>query len=246
MPYQNPVPTLGRQGLTINLQDALVKAAAEINRDRVTFSISDGVSVGEWPGHPELQRVKEWLQKRGADADELAVIYWIAVSIRSDWEHLPKRTATEHKELYGRIVRLTDELSDAIDETGTFYYRGGGHGLKGASARNLLTDEEETVLDSAMAASGGINNAENSWAFPSMELLLARLHMAAQRLLKEGPIHGQPSKRGAERGYFVRRLHRVFERRYREAPAEVLAAITTVALDEITDRELVTKLIRTL
>lgn len=243
-PFESSEFEIGPDGdLRKEISEALVKAVIEVNRGRASFTQGD-VTVGAWPDHPDLLKVKEWLKRRAAATDELEVIFWLAVNVRAEWEHLPKRTASEHRELHARIQRLCVELDAALRETGSLYYRGGGHGLMAPSVRALLTDSETSALNEALADSGGIDNLRNSWAFPCMDDLLARLGAAAKRLHDAGPIHSQPNKRGAERGYFVRRIGDLFQQRYGEAPAEVLAAITTVALDEATDRELVAKLLR--
>lgn len=243
-PFEGPVPAIGPGGQPIlELGEAFVKAAIEVNRGRSSFTGGD-VTVGAWPDHPDLLKVKDWLERRNSEPDELEVIYWLATNVRAEWEHLPKRTTTEHRELHARIQRLCVELDAALRETGSPYYRGGGHGLMAASVRELLTDSEKSALSQALADSGGIDNAEVNWAFPRMDDLLKRLGAAAKRLHDAGPMHSQPNKRGAERGYFVRRMGELFQQRYGEAPAEVLASITTVALDEVTDRELVTKLLK--
>lgn len=243
-PFEFPEHGIGPDGsLGMEVSNAFAKAAIEINRGRTTFSTGE-VSVGAWPDHPDLIKVKDWLKRRDAAPDELEVIYWLAVNARAEWEHLPKRTASEHRELHARIQRLCMELDAALNETGSIYYRGGGHGLVAASVRALLTDSEKSALDVALEGSGGVNNWEHSWAFPTVEEILERVGVAAKRLHDAGPIHAQPNKRGAERGYFVRRMGDLFQKRYGECPAEVLAAVTSVALTEATDRELVTKLLR--
>lgn len=243
-PFEFPKPAIGPDGAaTLLLGDAFVKAVKEVNRGRASFSTGD-VTVGAWPDHPDLLKVKDWLNRRDAPTDELEVIFWLAVSVRGEWQHLPKRTASEHRELHARIQRLCVELDAALRETGSLYYRGGGHGLMAPSVRELLTESETNALNEVLADSGGIDNLRNSWAFPCMDDLLARLGAAAKRLHDAGPLHSQPNKRGAERGYFVRRMCDLFQQRYGEAPAEVLAAITSVALDEVTDRELVAKLLK--
>lgn len=225
------------------MSSAYKDAMQEINRGRSSFCFG-GVGVGSWPDHPDLVTVKDWLKKRDAKSDELEVVYWLAKHVRNEWAHLPQRTPSDHRELYAKIQRLCSELDAALYDTGSYYFRGGGHGLMGASVLQLLTDAESTELKEALIDSDGIDILTMNWTIPHMDELLRRLGLAAKRLHDVGPLHSQPNKRGAERGYFVRRMADIFLRRYGEVSAEVLAAITSVALGEATDRELVAKLLK--
>ena len=79
--------------------------------------------------------------------------------------------------------------------------------------------------------------------FPTMEDLLRRIAMAAMRLHEAGPLHSQPNKKGAMNGYFIRRMDGLMRKRYGTYPAEVMAAIATIALDATIDADLVRKTI---
>ena len=244
-PYEMSEPEIGPNGrVQMQLGSAFMEACITANRLGSSFGTSDAISVGEWPTHPDLITVKKWLQGRSADDAELEVLHWLSRHVRTEWDSLPKLTGTEHRNLFAHIEGLCDELDKALDSTGSFYYRGGGHGLMAASVKQLLTDAEMESFNKAMEASGGIANYEHAWAFPSVNELLQRVGLAAKRLKDAGPLHAQPNKRGAERGYFVRRMGALFQQRYNETPCEVLAAITSVSLGEPTDRELVAKLLK--
>lgn len=146
---------------------------------------------------------------------------------------------------------MTNKIRGSLDETGSIYIRGGGYGMELMGVRALLTDDEAADFESACSHSMETRNRsgtetgfiEHEPSLPTVQELLERVASAAQRLEKQGPIHAQPNKRGAERGYFVRRMGEVFQRRYGEQPHEVLAALTTIALGEATERELVAKLL---
>lgn len=242
--FDFPEPYEGPDGnLVMPLQMAMVEAVKEINRGRSPFHLGE-VGVGDWPDHPDLRTVKDWLAVRKAEGIELEVIYWLARVVRTEWAQLPRRTVSEHRAIYARVQRLCAELAEAMNETGSFYHRGGGHGLMAPSVAQLLTDSEKAVFDKVLEDSGGLDSWEGRWAFPRMDELLERVGQAGKRLHDAGPLHAQPAKRGAERGYFVRRMGQLFVQRYGEASAEVIAAVTSVSLGEITDRELVAKLLK--
>ena len=162
--------------------------------------------------------------------------------MRGEWSVLPKRTASEHRELYDRIARLTTELESALLETGSGYIRSGGWGLRGISVNDLLIDSEvqnfKTVLENDE------DSQRPNWEFPRVSELLARIRVAARRLSGEGPLHSQPKKRGAERGFFVRRMGEIFMQRYSQCPHEVIEVLTLLTFDQKIDRELVAKLLK--
>jgi hypothetical protein len=237
--FELPDPTVDEEGrMVLPLSMALMTAVKIVNECRTSFTTADEVSIGDWTDHPDLLKVRKWLGRCGHSEDELVVVYWLAHNVRSEWATLPKRTTTEHRELYERIQRLCIDLKQALEETNTVYYRAGGHGLRHASVRELLETREEAALRTVL------DDPEAMYYFPTLEDLLERIGKAAKRLQDGGPIHAQPRKRGAERGYFVRRMADLLKHRYGDFPCEVLAAITTVAICEPTDRELVAKLLK--
>lgn len=127
---------------------------------------------------------------------------------------------------------------------------GRGHGLQNLHVTMLLNDYERKRLARTLGIEKDAHDArdvallaEGKLRFPTMQRLLERLAATAELLQLDGPIHPQPAKRGAERGYFIRRMGELFQRRYGEQPHEVIAALTTIALGEATDRELVAKLL---
>lgn len=216
--------------------------------------------------HPDSHVIQSWLTLTGREhitPSEFHVIFWLAYFIRNEWARLPKRTPGEHKLLYQRIAILCKDLGNALDETGTPYADGAGYGMKHLCTASLLRDSEIGGFVSAYNTAVGkgpetrtMNASERrflecidsacsglSFALPTVQALLERVESVASRLEAQGPLHTQPNKRGAERGYFVRRIGALFQRRYGEQPREVIAALTTIALGEATDRELVAKLL---
>lgn len=209
--------------------------------------------------HPDAATIKAWLANSARAADDLRVIFWLAYFVRNEWARLPKRTRAEHSRLYSRIAKLCRELRGAMQETGARDLGDWGWGLQHTPTLSLLNDDEAARLIDACTrvatGDGGkksIGSAERrllgillSWptSIPDVPMLLERLEAKAKLLDVEGPLHTQPKKRGAERGYFVRRTAELFQKQYGEQPHEVIAALTTIALGEATDRELVAKLL---
>lgn len=209
--------------------------------------------------HPDAHIIGDWLESSGREATEMQVAFWLAYFVRNEWSRRPKPTPAKHRALYQRISELCIELSAAMDATGNPYQHGGGHGLTHACTRALLTDVEVDCFVYACNMARGIETKGKTpsirdrdlWEYgvlgcfglPTMQELLERVATIAERLKAEGPIHVQPAKQGAERGYFVRRTAQLFQRRYGEQPHEVIAALTTIALGEVTDRALVAKLL---
>lgn len=207
--------------------------------------------------HPDARVISRWLALIHRDAGELRVIFWFAFFVRNEWANFPKRTPTEHRELFENIATLCRKLREAMDRTDMPFKDGMGHGLKHMRLCALLKDTE---MDSVVSAYDHARGRANGWpdltgderrlvdlflcyGFPTMQMLLDRVANEARRLQEQGPLHTQPSKRGAERGYFVRRIGELFQRRYGEQPHAVIAALATIALGEATDRELVPKLL---
>jgi len=229
----------------ISIPRAFGHAILEVSRGRKSFRFGDGVKLACDPAtHPDAESVHHWLERKQKPLDEFEVVVWLMVCVRHEWMHLPHRTRTQHRELFQRIARLCRELDAAMEETGDLYFRGGGYGLMDAGVRQLMTDSEIVEFDSACnQGSEPHNGGEDKPELPRVQELLERIASAAERLERQGPIHAQPNKRGAERGYFVRRMGELFQQRYGEQPHEVIAALTTIALGEATDRELVAKLL---
>ncbi len=234
---------------SIELPPEFLAAFHEAHRGRKVFYISQRIDLeamqARFNGHPDLRVLSHWISKRSEDADELAVMFWLSVMVISEWEFLPKITLTEHRKIYKKIMQSCSELSDLLTRTRSEYRRGGGWGMMYPRVMDLLTEDEMDAVNGCMKNSENTgNHMELSLALPTVDTLLARLEKAADRLAKKGPIHTQTKKNGAIRGYFVRRIGELFRGRYNECPAEVIAVLTTLALDQETDRELVGKLIK--
>lgn len=210
--------------------------------------------------HPDARVIRDWLASINRTPSDLHVIFWLAYFVRNEWANFPKRTRSEHRDLYQRIATLCHDLCAAMDETKMHFMRGEGYGFQALNVRDLLTgrevDDVVTAGDHArgMRETSRIFNKDERRLFdlllcfpvvglPTVQTLLDRVGSEAKRLEKMGPLHAQPNKRGAERGYFVRRIAELFARRYGEQPHEVIAALATIALGEATDRELVAKLL---
>lgn len=193
--------------------------------------------------HPDSGLIKEWIGKRKLDDAEFNVLMWCADLVSQEWDLAPHFTNTEHRQKFSRVAELCEELQEALTATGADYAGGRGVGLCGATILSLVAADEFDPFD--FIRSEGVKDyvVNADFVLLTMETLLQRLATAANRLAEEGPIHSQPRKHGAKRGYFVRRMGEIFSRRYAEQPHEVIAALTTIALGEATDRELVAKLL---
>ena len=240
----------------IGFESALLVAGIWVNTGRTAFKLSPAASeivADRWNTHPDRKIIAEWLACKGAPSD-FAVLYFVSVHVIAEWLDLPKRTRTQHRKLFVQIEETAKQLASLLAETEEMYYRGGGYGLRHALVCDLFTDKES---DDIVASVGHwieshpeemddgtelVINPRNM--FPDMEELLQRLSSAANRIAKAGPIHSQPNKRGALKGFFVRRMEGLLLQRYGEVSTEVLAAIVTIALNEATDRELVAKLLK--
>lgn len=240
----------------ISFPRALIAASMWVNTGRTTFKTSTeaGLMLGDrWDSHPDNAIVLNWLSRKGAPSD-FYVLYFVSVHVLTEWITLPKRTVKEHRKLFVQIEKASQELSELLSQTEELYYRGGGYGLRHALVCDLFTDREAESIVAAVQnwnethpevmQDGSEMVMDPRSQFPDMEDLLQRLATAAQRIAKAGPIHSQPSKRGALNGFFVRRMNGLLRLRYGEAPTEVLAAISTIAINEAIDRELVAKLLR--
>jgi hypothetical protein len=227
-------------GATFTAPRAFFLAAIEFSKARKPMSLTNGALVCDPARHPDTVVIREWLGRAARDASELDVILYLACMIRGEWGSMPHRTRSEHRALFQRIAKLCRELSGALNETGSMYIRGGGFGLEHLRVRELLTDSEGAEFEAALKRR---DDGSPEPELPCVDELLERVASAANRLEKQGPLHAQPNKRGAERGYFVRSIGALLEQRYGEQPHEVIAALTTIALGEATDRELVAKLL---
>ena len=239
------------RGLGFELSAAFLNACTEVNKGNVTFRTSQDVSESfgdRFVMHPDRLPIQKWLAARNADSGEYEVIILLCNHVISEWNVLPKRTATQHRNLFAEIEATAARLGSLIKQTDADYYRGGGYGLRDASVAHLLTETESAMVDEQWKVThsehGGQLDPDFRSAMPTFEDLLIRVGQAANRLSTSGPIHTQPNKRGAERGFFVRRIGALFMQRYKECPAEVIASVTTIALNEVTDRELVAKLLK--
>lgn len=238
-------PVVGKDWMTEPLNEAI----KVVSQGRKFFTVLDVDRIrraaAQWEKHPDVRKIERWLGKREAPPEDSTVVFWLSIAVRNEWEKLPRRTKAQHRALYKRIETLCTDLEEALKETGHTFLRSGGWGMQDATVVDLMTDPEIATADDVMA--GGtysLGNFQLYSIFPKMEDLLARFAVAAKQLSSQGPAHNQPNKRGAERGYFVRRMSELFFRRYEESPADVIAAVTTIALSEPTDRELVAKLLK--
>lgn len=207
-----------------------------------------------WDAHPDKGIVEKWLREKG-QSDNCQVIRYVSAHVISEWLTLPKRTKNQHNKLFNDIAGTAKALRALIEQTGSYYFRGGGHGLQGARLCELFTDEESSGIAAVVDAwneqhpvtfehaDGRVEEmVVNAWEyFPTVEELLERVAAAAERIAGEGPIHSQPNKRGAMTGYFVRRMGSLLIARFGEAPPPVIAAISAIALGEAIDEDLTRK-----
>lgn len=229
--------------MEIKLSPAVQQAHAELQRRGRSLFIPISASPHHWANHAELSRIKQWLHELGRNVDEVEVIYWLSTDVLERWKHLPMRAAREHRAVFDRVARLAKELKSAIEETGSYFVGGGGEGLMRASLFALMNEEERAAMISAFR----FDETEDQITWldtPTVEEVLDRLVGAAETLSERGPPHTQPRKRGAQRGYYVRAMHEALMMRYGTCPEEVLASLATVALGDVTDRDLVAKLLR--
>lgn len=224
------------------------RAIAEVHSSRQSFRFLNfneaNIIANRFNTSPDAHIIEQWLDIRKKDNDEFEVIFWLSICVKCEWNTIPKRTKSEHRELYSRIKRLCTELTEQLEQTGDVYLRGGGWGLQNILVDELLTNLETNIYPPAEGEPGHFTDISVDYRLPTIAELLTRVAQAADRLNEQGPIHTQPNKLGAQRGFFVRRIGRLFMQRYGEMPAEVIAALTTIVLDEVTDRELVTKLLK--
>ncbi len=233
-------------GENMKLPGPLCAAMTEINRGKKSFILLEHISLACDPSmHADSGIVRSWLKHKNIDSQDFDVIVWLAVAARSEWSTLPQRTVSQHGKLFQHIAKLCQQLSCSLGETGALYMRGGGHGLQHASVRDLLSEFERGELAEILEQTDcSLDDFRLGVILPNLEDLLERVASAAIRLEKQGPLHSQPNKRGAERGYFARRMAELFMQRYGEQPHEIIAAMCTIALGEATDRELVAKLLK--
>lgn len=198
--------------------------------------------------HPDVAEIAAWLSKIGRPMNDIGVICYVALGILSAWELAPKSTSSKHRLQYKKIEKLCEDLSAALAETKLTYSQLAPSGLHWLSIADLMTKEEWkgfarlaklTKQDASSASEESILNA-----FPRLTQVLDRVADKARLIREKGPTHSQPNKKGARRGFLVRGLAKVLEPRYGSVPASVIAAITTVALNDPTDSTLVNGLLQ--
>jgi len=230
---------------------ALAEAMLEISQGGQIFHLHQNTILATDPSkHADADVIRAWLKAKSKSSFEFEVIVWLARAVRGEWAVLPHRTQSQHRELFQRIARLCRELREAMDETGALYRSDGGQGLMDVNVRQLFSEHEHAEFEAAYKqveqiysrSKSGNEFVEYEPELPDVDDMLERIANAAERLERQGPLHTQPNKHGAERGYFVRRIGELIAQRYGEQPLEVIAALTTIALGEATDRELVAKL----
>lgn len=235
--------------ITPTAESALFVAALESARQGRAADARSRPGLATDPArHADAVIIRGWLSRIKREPSEFDVICYLAVFVRNEWATMPRRTAKEHRALFRRIRVLCRELLKALWETGADYIPSGGLGLRSLRMLDLITDAERAEFEADLVPvdSGEVGDdfrLAPGACLPTVAELLQRVAAAAQRLEEQGPLHAQPTKRGAERGYFVRRMGALLQQRYGEQPHEVIAALTTIALGEATDRELVTKLL---
>ncbi len=238
----------------LGLSRPLVLAAIWVNQGLTNFktSVRAGEMIGDrWDTHPDKKVIDRWLLEVGADGDG-KVLYFVCAHVLAEWLAIPARTVKEHRKLYSEIEKTAKRLVMLLTTTEEEYYRGGGHGLRNASVCELFTeDEKREVVDVVDAwnqehpcdewGDGFMAVKPANVCFPSMEALLDRIASAATRLNDAGPLHSQPSKKGAMNGYFIRRMDGLLRQRYGKYPTEVLASIASIVLNVAIDGDLVKK-----
>lgn len=200
-----------------------------------------------------IPALRKWEKTCGLE-NGIAVVFWLACFICSEWEFIKKRTPSEHKTLFNEISTTSKRLRTLLAETGEFYIRGrkdgiGSRGLIGMRPLELLTREEEESLGELLRPipanqDGHTPKRMLDSMLPSVDELLERISRAAERIEKKGPPHSQPNKGNALRGYFVREFHAVSRAMKKPPGPEVIAEVTTLALNQTTDRDLVQQLLR--
>jgi len=240
-------------GDEVHISNAMMFACEQVNIWGATFRISEEAvqSVGDrFDNHPDRHVVHEWLASVKAPKIAIDVVRFLSLHTLAEWTALPKRTMKAHQNLFDEIERTANRLAHLMAETGSDYYRGGGHGLANARVSELLTIEEEREIikpleDAAELSCDpyyGTPNPRSS--FPTVEVLLERIAKSAKRLSTEGPIHSQPKKRGARTGYFIRRLNQYLTSAFPGVPPTVLAALASIVLNEAIDDDLAKKALK--
>jgi hypothetical protein len=238
-------------GAAFILPPALVAAGEIFSKNKSQFICPFGESSladlkERFEADPDIHRFLEIL-KKNKNKIGVETWFWICVGVLSEWEVLPKLTYTQHRELYQSIAKTAQKLCELIEKTESDYVRRGGYGLQRTCVVDLMTDSERLGLREALKeadAEGEDPQLRIEYLLPTVETLISRIAIAAMRLDLSGPVHSQPAKRGARRGFFIRRLARLSESQGQEATPEMLAILASVALDEPTDRELVLKILK--
>lgn len=232
-----------------HISEAMYEAAQilESTHGAMLISVSidpDGV-LDRFGTHPDVDVIARWLTESGRQLDDLGVICYLSLGVLSEWSNAPKFTKAKHEALYTKIQRMSIDLASALAETKTTYEKNTPRGLHWASVAQFLNkDEWKGFAFFAKETAKTATESEILSAFPRVSQLLERFASEAERMRDAGPVHGQPNKAGASRGYFVRRMHEAMRIRYEDVPVSVLAAVATVALNETTDSPLVAGLLK--
>lgn len=195
-----------------------------------SYSVEIAVSSRFEEKNEDTLLIQKWLKKRRLPPEEIEVIRWLSILVLSEWE-LPKLTESEHRKLYEEIAKLCDQLVDALRSTGAVYSGKTGRGLIALNVFRLLDGTELEELKSlSQDAEGNETHTLAQAAYPSVEQVLKRTKDLASQLKNEQPRHQQPKRKGAQHGYFARRMGDLFEQRYKKGPPSVLAALAAVAM----------------
>lgn len=254
-PYGKHIPALlysTEDGMAkLHASQTLINATLLLERVYGDMALSGRVDpdsiLDRFATHPDVAEIAAWLRKNRRPMSEIGVICYVSLGILSAWEQAPKSTSSKHRSHYRKIERLCQELSSALTETGLTYSPLAPRGFHWLSVADLMTKEEWkgfaklaklTKQDASSASEDVILSA-----FPRLTQVLDRVADKARLIRESGPTHTQPNKKGARRGFFVRGLAKVLAPRYGGIPVSVIAAITTVALNDPTDSTLVNGLL---
>ncbi len=231
----------GSRSLESGVTPAMDAAITALRTGGYDFWITEGIPLRDfWQAfnaHADLCSVEEWLRKNDRSSEDLEVIFWLTVAVRSEWLRLPKHIATKHEEIYSRIGQRCDDLSHALTETDDLYAGGSGRGMMFAYVLDFLRPDEREPLEKAIRTEQSARGWDGPEVYPrlTVEGLLERIKKVAQARALRGPMHRQPQKRGAERGYFIRRMDQLLACHFGEKTHHaVIAALTSIALNETT------------
>lgn len=211
----------------------------------ISGSINPDEVLDRFGTHPDVGSIARWLTENGRPLDDLGVICYLSLGVLSEWDNAPKFTKAQHEDLYAKIQKKSAELVLALAKTKTTYEKDTPRGLHWASVAQFLNqDEWKGFAFFAKEKAETATEDDILNAFPRVSQLLERLASEAERIRVAGPAHQQPNKAGASRGYFVRRMHEAMCIRYQVVPVSILAAVTTVAMNQATDPALVAGLLK--